>query len=321
MRTTGPSIDYLLAARLKVAPFLFFPLGYAGSNLMVTFDQAGERVPNEYELGTSFDKWFGAFMPPTATTPDPKAGARQKAELAVLGYLNDDAKRLRARLAGTERLKLDGQLEALNLISQRLTSVGAAAPVACAKPARPQNAQDAAVIVQSMLSFGAQLLACNLTRVANMSLDPAGSGKMPWLSTTLAVHNDIAHGYRPDDPASARMLSRLQRWYASQVASFIDMLKAIPEGDGTVYDNTIILWINELGDPARHMNNNLPFVLAGGGGTYKKGRYLQFSVDPEYKGSPDAHNKLLTSIANQYGLGATYFGDPRYPGQLPGFLG
>jgi Protein of unknown function (DUF1552) len=322
MRTTGPSIDTFLASRLKVAPFLFFPLGYSGSNLMVTFDQSGERVPNEYDLGASFDKWFGAFMPPATAAPDPKIAARSKAETAVLGYLNADAKRLRARLAGTEALKLDGQIDALNLIAQRLAGVDSTPPpAACVKPTRPQSAQDASVVVQSMLTFAAQLLACNLTRVANLSLDPAGSGKMPWISTTLAVHTDIAHAYRPDDPASGRMLSKVQRWYASQVAAFIDLLKAIPEGNGTVYDNTIILWINELGDPARHMNNNLPFVMAGGGGTYKKGRYLQFSVAPEYKDSPDAHNKLLTSIANQYGAGVTTFGDPRYPGELPGFLG
>ena len=79
----------------------------------------------------------------------------------------------------------------------------------------------------------------------------------------MAVHNDIAHGYRPDDAQSVRNLSIVQRWYATQVADFVTMLKAIPEGNGTVYDNTVILWTNELGDPARHMNNNLPFVLLG----------------------------------------------------------
>src|SRR5262249_44970781 len=128
------------------------------------------------------------------------------------------------------------------------------------------------------------------------------------------------HGFRPDDPVSGRNLSKVHRWYAQQVADFIALLKAIPEGNGTVYDNTIILWVNELGDPARHMNNNVPFVLAGGGGTFKRGRYLKLGPGAEYKDTPDPPTRLLTSLVNQYGAGMTVFGDERYPGELPGFL-
>ena len=176
-------------------------------------------------------------------------------------------------------------------------------------------------MIRDMLRFATQVLACNLTRVATLSIDPAGSGKMPWLMGEAKIHDDIAHGWRADDPESGRKVSRVHRWYTQQVADFIAMLKAIPEGNGTVYDNTIILWMNELGDPARHMNNNLPFVLAGGGGSYKKGRFLKFGVAPEYRDSKDPHNRLLTSLANQFGMNLTVFGDARYPGELPGFAG
>jgi hypothetical protein len=105
------------------------------------------------------------------------------------------------------------------------------------------------------------------------------------------------------------------------VAYFIGLLKGIPEGNGTVYDNTIILWSNELGDPARHMNNNLPFVVAGGGGTFPKGRYLKFSTGTEYADTQAPHGQLLTSLVNQYGMNMTAYGDPLYPGELPGFMG
>lgn len=322
MRTTGPSLDYFLAKQLKVEPFLFTPTAYAGANLHVTFDLAGERVPNEYELQSSFKKWFGSF---TGATPavDPKAAARKKADLAALDYINADAKALRARLAGAERLKLDGQLDGLNLLVQKLNA-GAAAPVAaCTKPGAQPGTQYNEALTRYVLTFTSQLLACSLTRVATVDIDPVNAGSMPWLGSDLAgkaVHNDIAHSYRADDAKSVRDLSRVQRWYAKQVAEFIAMLKAIPEGNGTAYDNTIILWKNELGDPARHMNNNLPFILAGGGGKWRKGRYLKFSTGTEYAESRDPHNKLLTSLANQYGANLTVFGDPRYPGELPGLI-
>ncbi|HET6281516.1 MAG TPA: DUF1552 domain-containing protein [Polyangia bacterium] len=322
MRTTGPSIDFFLAKLLKVEPFLFSPVGYSGNAGHITFDDAGERVANEYELPSSWKKWFGTFTGPSAM-PDPKAAARKKAELAALSYLNGEAKLLRGRLAGAERLKLDGQIDGLNLIQQKLSGAGLPPTASCQKPAQPPRPGDGQESIKLMLQFATQLLACNLTRVVTLGIDPVNSGKMPWLPgplATLAVHNDIAHGYRPDDPISGRNLSKVQRWYAQQVADFIAMLKAIPEGNGTVYDNTIILWSNELGDPARHMNNNIPFVLAGGGGSFKRGRYLKLSTAPEYKESPDAHTRLLTSLVNQYGANLPVFGDPRYPGELPGFL-
>jgi hypothetical protein len=321
MRTTGPSIDYFLAKQLQVEPFLFNPTGYSGSNAAVTFDTAGERVANEFELPSSFKKWFGSFTGPAATV-DPKAAARKKADMAALDYLNGEATKLRTRLAGPERIKLDGQIDGLNLIRQKL-STGPMAPTAsCTKPAQPPPPDYGPTMINLVLQFTANLLACNLTRVATVGIDPVNSGKMPWLGGTLgtlAVHNDIAHSYRPSDATSVRNLSKVHRWYATQVAAFIAMLKAIPEGSGTVYDNTIILWSNELGDPARHMNNNLPFILAGGGGAWKKGRYLAYSTPgtaPEYKDSPDANTRLLTTLANQYGANTTCFGDARYPGEL-----
>ena len=319
MRTTGPSIDHSIAKQLQVAPFLFTSTGYAGNNLHITFDDAGERVPYEYELRTSFDKWFGSFMPPSSM-PDPKAAARKQADQAVLDFLNDDAKRLRTRLAGAERLKMDAFVDALNLLQQKINSAGMP-PAACQKPLRPGNITGTPETIQTMLDLTAQLLACNLTRVANVNIDPVNSGKMSWLPAplnTLAVHNDIAHGFRPGDPVSGRNLSIVHRWYATQFAYFVERLKGIQEGNGTVYDNTIILWSNELGDPSQHLNNNIPFVIAGGGGTFKRGRYLKLGNGASYKDPQDPHGRLLTSIVNQFGMNEMAFGDPRYSGELPG---
>jgi hypothetical protein len=155
-----------------------------------------------------------------------------------------------------------------------------------------------------------------------MSIDPVNSGTAPWLATqdpifkTAGLHNDIAHGYRPNDANSQRLLSIVTSFYAQQVSYFIDRLKAIPEGNGTAYDNTIILWTNELGDPARHMHTNVPFLVAGGGGTYAKGRYLAFGLGTEDANPNDPHTKLLTSLVNQYGANVPVFGDPAYSGEL-----
>lgn len=315
MRTDGPSIDHAVAKHLGTKPFYFKPLGYAGGATAVSYDDAGEQIPYEYDFRDTYKNWFGSFMAPSN---DPTAKARSAADLAVVSYLKDDANRLRSRLAGAERAKVDAHLDALNLLEKRLARP---TTITCQKPtAAPSGSIDDEAYLRTCMDFGLQLFACGLTQVFTLFMDIGQT--MPWVGLgDVKMHDDIAHGYRPDDPASVRKLSKLQRWYASQVAYMIEGLKAIPEGSGTAYDNTIILWTNELGDPARHMNNNLPFVLAGGGGTYKKGRFLQLGYASEYRDPQNAHNGLLCSLANQFGMGLSGFGDPRFPGELSGFMG
>jgi hypothetical protein len=317
----GPSIDVYLAKLLNTAEFLFIPFGYSGnSNTIGAFRADGTGIAAEYSLKRSLANWFASVG---SGATDPKAAARKNANTAVVDYVSGEARKIRSRLAAAEKAKLDAHLDALNGITQRLN---ATTSIACAKPT---NAPDGDNVVPSgdkympiILDFTAELVACNLTRVINMSIDPVNSSTAPWLATqdpifkTATLHNDIAHGYRPDNETSQRQLSIVTNFYAQQVSYFIDKLKAIPEGSGTAYDNTIIMWTTELGDPARHMHTNVPFVLAGGGGTYAKGRYLAFGLGIEDKNPNDPHTKLLTSLCNQYGANLTVFGDPNYPGEL-----
>jgi hypothetical protein len=117
---------------------------------------------------------------------------------------------------------------------------------------------------------------------------------------------------KSSDDTSIRKVALIHSFYASQVSALCDLLKTIDDGDGkTVYDNTIILWTNELGDPVNHLPYNVPFVLAGGGGSYAKGRYLNYGSE---KTNP--HNNLLVSVLNQFGMNVSSFGDPAFTGGL-----
>jgi Protein of unknown function (DUF1552) len=322
-KASGPSIDVAIAKLLNTTEFLFTPIGYGGAaNTIGSFRADGSAIAAEYSLKKSLANWFANVGTGAA---DAKATARKNAQTAVLDYLGADARRLRGRLAGPEKAKLDAHLDALSGITQKINTV---VSISCAKPT---NAPDGDAVkpagdkyIPVILDFTAQLLACNLTRVVHVSIDPINSGTAPWLQTkdpvfkTAGIHDDIAHGFRPSDDNSQRLLSIMINWYAQQVSYFIDLLKAIPEGTGTAYDNTILLWDTELGDPARHMHTNVPYLLAGGGGSYAKGRYLPFGLGLENANPTDPHNKLLTSLANQYGANLPVFGDPKYPGELPG---
>jgi Protein of unknown function (DUF1552) len=310
-RTDGPSLDHVVAKQLATKPFYFKPLGFSLNPTAVSYDDAGEQIPYEYDLRQSFRNWFGAVASPGN---DPALAA---ADSAVVAYLQSDARRLRSRLAGQERLKMDAHLDALHVLEQRLKQT---TTTSCGTPVVPLTSLGDEDYFRTVVDFGLQLFTCGLTQCMSLVLDVGQT--MPWVGLgDLQMHDDVAHGYRPADPTTVRQLSKLQRWYAAQVAYLIQGLKSIPEGAGTAYDNTIILWASEFGDPARHMNSHLPFIVAGGAGAHKKGRFLQLGTAAEYNDPQHPHNGLLASIANQYGIGLTGFGDPRFPGELSGFLG
>ena len=322
-RPRGASIDIALASYLKVEPKIF--RFYAAMN---SWDPAGNAygvigVPydNFTAVSKAYKELFSTLSP--GATPDPKAAARLAAERSVLKYLNDEAKTLKNRLAAPEQLKLDQHLETLSLMEQKL--VPKTPGVACTKPTAPPGPDDDRSIAEVdryaiVNTFIATLFACDMTRVATFHMN---SQSMNWLTlngTPLAkeecgdVHNNIAHKMKTTDDTSIRKVALVHSFYAAQVSALCDLLKTIDDGDGkTAYDNTIILWTNELGDPVNHLPYNVPFVLAGGGGTWAKGRYLSYGRD---KTNP--HNGLLVSVLNQFGMNASTFGDSAFSGELQG---
>jgi hypothetical protein len=90
-------------------------------------------------------------------------------------------------------------------------------------------------------------------------------------------------------------ITAINTWYSEQVKYLMDALAAIPEGTGSVLDNTLIVWGNELSRGNSHGNEPVPFVLLGGAsGALEMGRFLQ------YDGT--RHNRLLVSICHAMGL-------------------
>ncbi|QRN99529.1 DUF1552 domain-containing protein [Archangium violaceum] len=302
----------------------------------ISFASNAARMPFELNPFDVYTRLFGDMADPG----DPEAARRALARRrSLVDFLTKDASRLRGRLGTDERQKLDSHLQALRDMEKRLESSGLAG---CSKPvwdpAHDYNQYEITeldlypTLVQLHMQLIARAFACDLTRVVTLFM--AGP-PMPWLDINEDVHHNIAHMLDSGD-ASQREATRLrmvkvQLWYTRQVAYLMDQLAAVPEGNGTALDNTVILWGNELANPAGHTGVGVPIVLAGGaGGRFRMGRYLRLrpGVDPlsTWTGSgilqgAVAHNKLLVSIANAFGLPKrTTFGHPDYIGELPGLV-
>jgi hypothetical protein len=88
-------------------------------------------------------------------------------------------------------------------------------------------------------------------------------------------------------------------------------MKKVQEGSGTLLDNTLLFWPNELSQAEVHSRRNLPYVLAGKAqGKVPTGRYLKYQGEP--------HNKLLATFMNIFGVEVPSFGESMYPGVLSG---
>jgi len=136
-----------------------------------------------------------------------------------------------------------------------------------------------------------------------------GGAKMSWLGIERG-HHSLSHEPNSDE-AAQQQLTKINHWYAEQVAYLAQRLRETPEpgGQGSLLDNTTIVWTNELGEGNSHTLNNIPFVLVGGGLNFKMNRALDLGGV--------AHNRLLMSLAQGFGHDLERFGNPDFCGDGP----
>ena len=115
-----------------------------------------------------------------------------------------------------------------------------------------------------------------------------------------ASHDNLSDGYE-----------RVSRFHLSQFAYLAEKLDSMPEGDGTVLDNSCLMFLSSLWIGRTHDNRRLPLVLAGGlGGTLETGRTLN------YLDAGDDNRKMCSlylSLMQRIGIQADRFGDAEVP--------
>jgi hypothetical protein len=129
-----------------------------------------------------------------------------------------------------------------------------------------------------------------------------GQARMRWLGIEES-HHELSH--HPDsNTASQEKLTRINTWFCQELAYLVRKLDQTPEpgGQGSLLDNTLIMWGNELGKGNSHTLDNIPFVLVGNGMDFRMGRSLKYGKLP--------HNRLLLALAHAVGHRIDTFGKP-----------
>jgi hypothetical protein len=231
----------------------------------------------------------------------------------VLDRVYRDLQRVHPRVAAADRGKIQAHMDAVRDIEHALDSTGECTAPDLEAGLNPNSMSDIPRLFQVQWELLARALACDMTRVASLQFSVSENDQIiyDWLGIDYEVHHLITHSNT--GPAKAD-LAVIYRWYSEQVAYFLDLLDSIPEGDGTVLDNTLVVWGSEIGRGWDHSFQQVPFVLAGGAsGAWPTGRFLQL-------GGVE-HNRLLVSVARAMGVDIDTFGlTDVSTGGLPGLL-
>lgn len=227
---------------------------------------------------------------------------------SVLDDLRQDLQRVRARLSSEDRRLLDEQAAFVRQTELELQTDSGDSPehaVPQLEPGVKEKNDNMPRISRMQIDLLVQSLAADFTRVATLQYtNSVGGAQMHWLGIDEG-HHELSH--EPDDDQEAQdKLTRINAWFSGELAYLARRLAETPEpgGGGSLLDNTLIVWTNELGKGNSHTLNDIPFVLVGNGLDFRMGRSLQFPEVP--------HNRLLLSLSHGMGHHLKTFGNPDY---------
>lgn len=338
LRCGGMSLDQVVAQRI------------GNLTALPSLELSVEAVTNGVDTNVGFTRLYGSHISwSTPTTPvtreiNPQLAfdrlfrsdvsrrhASPEDDKSVLDAVMADAKGLKAKIGGADRLKLEEYFESVRSVEKRIAFDAAhrkdqylADPLARAEiaklggrikdyyndPARlSERSIDHTEQVRLMLDIIALAFWTDSTRVATFMFGNEVSGKnFSFLEGVSGGHHQISH--HENDAAKLEEYQKINIWHLQQYAYLLEKLKSIKEGDGTLLDNSMVMLGSGMKDGNAHSPQNLPILLAGrGGGQIATGRHLAY--EPK---TPLCN--LYRSMLDCMGTPLTNFGDSTGP--LPG---
>jgi len=315
----GESIDQYLARTAGASsPWRHLFLGAqanaggASSDQSISYPSAGISITPEDDPRRAFEALFGSWSGGSGEPagPDPRA-------VSVLDGVLEETLAMRARLNGPELAKLDFHLESLYELEQRLSGGGTTGSggASCEDPSidiggitdenlySPETFPE---ILKAQLDLTVLAMECGITRVATVQASYHTSELIMsrWPGTEMydpgfdmrshqASHYGASHNY---ESAEFTHYLAQRRWFVSQYAYLLDELDA-----RGLLDSSLVVLVTEVCDGNTHYHDDMPFVLAGGGGGLRAGRLL----DTGYA----RHGDLWVSLAQAMGQDLWSFGD------------
>jgi hypothetical protein len=247
---------------------------------------------------TVFDMLFGV-----GATPQDRADRRRE-DRSILDWITEDMTRLRNTLGASDRARLSAYLEDIREIERRIQRVEAQNATGAPRelPGAPVGVPDSfEEHIKLMFDLQAVAFASDITRVFAFKLGRDASNRVFADSgTSTGFHSASHHGEREDRVTA---FARINRYHISMMPYFLDKLRRTPDGDGTLLDNTLVIYGSPMGNSNVHNHKRCPLILAGHAGGQLKGGVHIKAAD-----STPMANAML-SMVQMLGLEMDKFGD------------
>ncbi|HAY14539.1 MAG TPA: DUF1552 domain-containing protein [Fimbriimonadaceae bacterium] len=227
---------------------------------------------------------------------------------SILDFVMEDADALRGRLGTRDQQKLDEYLDGVRDIERRIARAetenrslmgeGIPAPA----PGIPRDRGEHIRLLGDMMVLAFQ---SDLTRICTFMLANDGSNR-PFPELNIGDgHHDVSH--HGNDPDKVRKKQLIDIFHTQQLAYILERMATTEDGDGTLLDNTMLVYGAGISNGDRHNHDDLPTIVAGrAGGTLRTGRHLVYQ-----QGTPMSN--LYVSMLGRVGVPVERLGDSTGP--------
>ena len=247
----------------------------------------------------AFDQLFGVG----ATAAE--RAAQRRADRSILDWITVETARLKTRLGATDRARLSDYLDNIREIERRIQKVEAfnTSGEIREMPEAPIGVPDSfKEHVRLMFDLQAVAFAADVTRVFSFKLARDGSSRSYPESGSSGPFHPTSHHQDKED--KLREFAKFNKYHVSMLPYFLDKLKSTPDGEGTLLDNTMILYGSPMGNSNLHNHRRCPLILLGhAGGKLTGGLHLKAADE-----TPMAN--VMLSMLHSLGLdNMSKFGD------------
>lgn len=256
-------------------------------------------TPNPAETNPKllFERLFGVDAGADPATRE----RRRRYQASILDFVRDDSERLMGALGAHDRRKMDEYFYAIREIERRI-EMAAKQPVVDpgmeAPEVVPAEFSEHVRLMYDMMAIAFQT---DLTRVSSLMIGREGSTRSYREIGISEQHHPLSHHQK--DPEKIEKITRINTFHTELFGHFLSRLACTWEGDGSLLDNTLIVYGSAISDGNSHQHHDLPVLLAGSA----KGKIRSSNRFVYPKETPMAN--LYVSMLGMYGLPVEKFGD------------
>lgn len=258
-------------------------------------------LPYEAHPRVVFERLFG----------DGGSAAERQAELrnsaSLLDSVGESIARLQRKLGPSDRTKVSDYLDTVREVERRIQRAESETADGRLPDLDRPVGVPAAYADHAKLMFDMQVLALqgDATRVITFQLARETSNRTYPEIGVSDPHHPLTHN--GGDPEKLAKVAKINAFHVSLFASFLEKLKATPDGEGSLLDHTVYLYGSGMGNPDVHDHVNLPILVAGGAaGRHKGGRHIRYA-------EPAPLANLHVTLLDKAGVRLKSFADSQGP--------